>query len=82
MVFEESVDLKNMGMKDDDDLFELLNLQNKEVNGTEDEVNLEYHVNDPSPSEKVQEDNQPTVGPNHSNGASQKDIHPHDNDDF
>ena len=52
MVFEESVDLKNIGMKDYDDLFELFNLQNREVNGTEDEVNLESHVNDPSPSER------------------------------
>lgn len=63
VVFDESGNLKSTEIKNDDDLFEFFKAQNNEVNRIETEVNLESHVVDPSPSEKVKEDNYPTIRP-------------------
>lgn len=57
MVFDESGDLKNIVMKDDDDLLELFKLWNNEFNRPEVEVNLEFDVVDRSLTKKVKENN-------------------------
>lgn len=44
MIFDESGDLKNKDMKDDDDMVELFKLQSSEGNETEAKVNLDSHV--------------------------------------
>ena len=44
MVFDESGDLNNIDMKDDDDMVELFKLQGNEVNGTDAKVNLDSDV--------------------------------------
>ena len=63
-------------MKDDDDSLELLKLLNNEASTNEAQVNLDSNVADPSQSQKVKEDDQPTKGPGPYNYSSQEETHP------
>jgi len=81
MIFDESGDLKSLEIKDDDDLDELFKIQNNEASRLKAEGDPESDGVDPSPSEKVKEDDQPTMGPDPSHAASQEEIHPSENDD-
>lgn len=56
MIFDDSGDLKNQKMKDDDDLFDLFKVQNIEANKPEDEANLESDGFDPSSSKNMKEE--------------------------
>lgn len=67
-------------MKDDNDLKDLFKIQNNEANKLDAEGNLEADGVDPSPSEKIKEDNQSTKEPSPSYDASQEEAHPPKND--
>lgn len=82
MVIDESGDLKNIELKDGDDLFESFKLDNNEFDDTGVEVNLQSDVSYPSQYEKGKEDDQPTMEPGPSNGTSIEETHPPKNDDF
>ncbi|KAH0698894.1 hypothetical protein KY284_013109 [Solanum tuberosum] len=75
VVFDESGDLKSLEMKDDDDFNELFKIQNNEANMPEAEGNQDSNSTDPGPSEKMNEDVQPTKGPGPSHDASQEENH-------
>jgi len=81
VIFDESGDLKNLEMKDDDDLIELFKAQNIEANRPEAEGNLKSNGSDPSLAEKMKKDDQPTMGPGLSHDASQEETCPLENDD-
>lgn len=76
VIFDESGNLNNIDMKDDDDLLQLFKLQNNATSRTEEEVNLDSDVADLTQSKKVIEDYQPAMESGLSNGASQVETHP------
>ena len=82
MIFDESSDLRSPEMKDNDDLDELLKIQNNEASHNENAADSEFDDVDPSPSVKVKEDDQPTLGPGSSCEANQEKTHPPEKDDY